>query len=181
MLSFISEISFENLGWGSWIHGHVTTAWSMGFVGKGSGQCLFPLGQLCLGGQLWGEGRCPFTVIMCSRFPIMGHISIYSPALVTGPLFTPKLHSYPIYIPQLHLMCAEKPPYVLIEPIFKDSTIPCSSAQRILLLYSLVPWSSRCFRLGLPIMSQGTKQMTPCAWYSVHWGKQIRLYRSLGE
>lgn len=68
---------------------------------------------------------------------------------------------------------ARKTLSVFTETIFKDITITCSSAQGILLAsLSLGFCSSRCFRLGLPIMSKGTKQMTLSAWYSIHWGEK---------
>lgn len=56
--------------------------------------------------------------------------------------------------PRICLMCAGKPPYILIETLFKDSAITCSLEQRILPVpYSLGTHSSRCSRLGLLITS----------------------------
>lgn len=92
---------------------------------------------------------------------------MHLPALLTAP----RLHSHPVYNLRICHRHVGNTLSVCTETIFKDTTIACSSAQRIFpASYSLGPCRATWFSLGLPIMSKGTEQMTQSAWYSLYIG-----------
>lgn len=104
-----------------------------------------------------------------SQFPQDGPDLMHFPALLTAP----KLFSQPVYYLRISPRHTGKTLSVFTEIIFKDTTVTCSSAQRIFpACHSLSPCSARGFRWGFPIMSKGAKQKTRSAWCSIHWASQ---------